>query len=156
MLQPQDGGEASGSPAGPGQAQATLSQLPDANLLVEQDVTTTCDGCQLSSHTCLLTPACSSSACLAWQEFQLDSPLPVIANRSYIFFLTGLQSRFGTLPSVGVSVPSENHGGASNLPTNTKLLHHYSQVRPIQPGAAEGLQCWGSGGCSGLMPHAKR
>eukprot|EP00045_Choanoeca_perplexa_P004587 m.39262 g.39262 ORF g.39262 m.39262 type:complete len:423 (+) comp12655_c0_seq1:112-1380(+) len=102
----------------------TLAQVEDASTsLLTQSVTTTCSGCVMSSNTCLLTPACTVMACLAWQTFSLSSSIPVTANSQLVFALTDFTSSGeDTLPaSVGVAPTKANHGGVSNLPVNPSM-----------------------------------
>jgi hypothetical protein len=93
-----------------------------ADVLYEQQVSTTCDSCVLSENTCLLAPACNHKACAAWQEWTLkdvlDTPTPlhVTGDEVYSFVLDGFRdSGAGRIASVGVAVGANNQGGRSSL-----------------------------------------
>ena len=103
---------------------------PDAVVLHRQNITTTCDGCELTRKTCLFAPACTSMACLNWQQWRLTAgaAMNVRQGQLYAFVLDELwDTAAGKVACVGVSPAAANHGGASSLRRNPNIKPTFSQ-----------------------------
>lgn len=106
-------------------------------VLLEQPVESSCEACRLTQQTCILAGACKHAACIAWQQWDLQSTIHVRDNTTYLFRLRDWAplapqqqppaARHMVVPSVGVSPTASNQGGLSSLLLNPRLTHQMTQ-----------------------------
>lgn len=101
------------------------------NVLRQMTVVSSCQACEPTSDTCLFPAACSRQACVAWQQWAVDPPLPLSHNATMLWRLTNLvpigSRKLVTSPVVGVSPAARNQGGRSSLPLNSRLARPMAQ-----------------------------